>query len=105
MLKPMTQKEVDLTVKNIVNAVKDIQKLNKRGYNYIYVASGFIAHYSLNGFKSHYSLGGCSMFTLRADLLHYQKDNQWKHFQKGDENFAYYQQKAVIYNKIINNIK
>ena len=55
MLKPLTEKQEDSIVNNICAACKDINKLAKRGYNYIYLASGFIAHYNRFGFMQHYS--------------------------------------------------
>jgi hypothetical protein len=105
MLKPMTKKEEDLVVKNVVSAVKDISKLNKRGYHYLYLACGFIAHYDIGGFRSHYSAGGGSMFTLRADILQYKNENRWSNFRPSDENFDYYSQKARIYGKIVKAIQ
>lgn len=99
----MTKKEEDLTVKNIVNAVKDINKLNKRGYNYIHVASGFIAHYSIAGFKDHYKR--FSKFALLDVILCNKEANRWLNFRPGDQNFDYYAQKARIYGKIVKAIE
>ena len=60
-----------MTDKNILNNItnvfksKDINKLNGSGYHYLYLLSGFIAHYDINGFKSHYT----DLRTLINDIL------------------------------------
>jgi len=97
MLTSMTEKEKKLTVDNIVSACKDIDKLNKRGYNFLYLANGFIAHCSINGFKDYYSLEG----SLEQDIRRYAGDNQWHNFHPGDENYDYYMAKKDVYNRII----
>ena len=49
-LAPLTERQKVLIVSNVVKACKDITLLNKTGYNFLYLASGFIAHYNLHGF-------------------------------------------------------
>lgn len=39
---------------NLVFKTRDIDKLNGPTYNFLYLLSGFIAHYDINGFKCHY---------------------------------------------------
>jgi hypothetical protein len=66
MLKPITDTEQRLIVRNVISACKDTKKLNKRGYNFLYLASGFIAHYDIEGFKGVYSPYG-----LRSDIARF----------------------------------
>lgn len=95
-LVPMTQKEQDLTVKNVLSACKDINKLNKRGYNFLYLASGFIAHYDINGFKSHYE-----DYSLIDDIKENANFNQWNNFRQGERDYEYMMAKKAVYNKIL----
>ena len=96
MLKPKTNRQVILIVNNVVRACADITKLNKTGYNYLYLASGFIAHYNLHGFRDFYSCPG----KLRRWILDMRDSNQWGNFHHGQEHYDYYRQKAEIYNRI-----
>lgn len=95
----MTQKEFDLTVKNIVAACKNIEKLNSRGYNFLYLCSGFIAHYNINGFKCYYS-----QESLVDTLLRNKECNQWSNFTKSDKNYDYYMQKREVYNQVLSEL-
>jgi hypothetical protein len=92
MLKIKTDRQITLIVNNIVVACKDITKLNKTGYDFIYLASGFIAHYNLHGFIAHYQ-----EHNLSADIVRNLKGNRYLNFRPGDENYDYYHQKADIY--------
>jgi hypothetical protein len=96
----ITEKQKSLIVNNIVKACDDIEKLNGTGYKYIYLASGFIAHYNLNGFKSHYS--GAS---LSRDILANESSNKWLNFREGDRDYLYYKSKADIYSRICNKLR
>ena len=96
-LTPMTQKEQDLTVKNVVAACKDIEKLNKRGYQFLNLSIGFIAHYNIHGFKDYYS----SPATLKTDILYWQDSNQWDNFHPGDRDYDYQMAKKAVYNRIV----
>ena len=100
MLTKMTDKEKELTIKNIESAVKDIDKLNKRGYHYLNLASGFIAHYDINGFIEYYKEN-----SLKEDILRHLKDNKWDNFRKGEKDYEYYSQKGEIYAEICERIK
>ena len=95
-MKPMTQREKELTAKNVLAACKDINKLNKRGYDFLNLASGFIAHYDINGFKAHYS-----EHSLQADIERNAKANQWHNFRKGERDADYYHAKRDCYNMIL----
>jgi len=89
MLKRYTSLQKTRIVNNIVRACKDPDKLNKQGYNFLYLASGFIAHYNLRGFIGHYSQW--------HSLASY---NQWHNFSEDDKDFGYYMDKRAIYNAI-----
>ena len=93
---PLTERQKALIVSNIVKAVKNIDNLNKTGYNYIYNCSGFIAHYDLYGFIASYT--GES---LKRDILSYAGQNQWKNFRPGERDYDYYMAKADVYNRIL----
>lgn len=90
-----TEKEKTLIIKNVLSASKDINKLNKRGYNFLYLASGFIAHYNLQGFIDYYKNN-----SLINDILNNKKFNQWNNFNSSDKNYDYYMSKKQVYNAI-----
>lgn len=99
MLELISEKQVTLIVDNIVKACKDINKLNKTGYNFIYLASGFITHYDICGFIDHYSF-----YSLKTDILEFKIQNQWNNFHPGEKDYEYYMQKKKIYNMICEKI-
>ena len=99
MLEPLTQRQQDLIVKNVIRALEDIEALNKTGYNFLYLASGFIAHYSINGFKGYYTT-----HSLEQDILDNARQNMWLNFQPGDRDYAYYKSKAEVYKRILSDI-
>ena len=96
MIEPLTQRQQDLIVSNVLKAVEDIEALNRTGYNFLYLASGFIAHYSINGFKGHYT-----RYSLEKDILANARANNWLNFRPEDENYAYYMSKKAVYQRII----
>ena len=96
MLQPITERQKTLIVNNVVAAVKDITKLNSTGYKYLYLCSGFIAHYDRYGFISHYSRGN-----LLSDILENQRNNKWSNFRPGDRDYDYYKSKADVYAQIV----
>lgn len=98
-LTPLTERQKALIVSNIVKAVKNIDNLNKTGYNFIYQCSGFIAHYDMYGFIASYSGE-----TLKQDILSYAGQNQWKNFRPGERDYEYYKAKADVYNEIVSQI-
>ena len=99
MLKLLTERQKTLIINNVVAACKDISKLNKQGYNFLYLASGFIAHYDRYGFMAHYSDG-----SLKETIKANREFNQWNNFKPGTPDYDYYMQKKEIYNKILERI-
>lgn len=98
-IEPLTERQQTLIVNNVVRACEDIEKLNRTGYRYLYLCSGFIAHYNLYGFRDTYSDG-----SLRSDILKHQSSNQWNNFQPGEENYDYYKSRARVYNQIVDKL-
>jgi hypothetical protein len=88
-----------LIVKNVLAACGNIEKLNKRGYDFLYLCSGFIAHYDLEGFKDYYRDN-----SLVADIEANYAQNQWRNFKEGEKHAAYYHSKRDIYNAILGNL-
>jgi len=99
-LVPMTEKEKVLTTKNVLAACKDVTKLNKRGYDFLYQAAGFIAHYNLNGFIDYYTQND-----LASDIKEYAEWNQWNNFSKADTYYEYKMAKKDVYNRILEALK
>ena len=93
---PLTQRQKQLIAKNVLAACKDISKLNKTGYNFLYLASGFIAHYNLEGFKAYYS-----EHNLQDDIERNARANQWNNFRAGERDADYYHSKRDCYNMIL----
>lgn len=100
-IEPLTDAQIKRIVNNVVAACKDISKLNKTGYGFIYLASGFIAHYDIHGFIHHYHSEG----KLRNAILHFQSRNQWENFRLGEPNYAYYKSKQRCYNLICDQLE
>ena len=98
-LTPLTERQKSLIVSNIVKACRSIDNLNKTGYNFIYLCSGFIAHYDLYGFIASYT--GES---LKRDILSYAGQNQWRNFHEGERDYEYYMSKKDVYNRILEQI-
>jgi len=93
---PLTTRQKQLIAKNVLAACKDINKLNKTGYNFLYVANGFIAHYDLEGFKAYYS-----EHSLQDDIERNAVSNQWRNFRAGERDYDYYMAKRETYNMIL----
>lgn len=100
MIQLKTDRQCKLIINNIVKACDNIDKLNGTGYNFIYLASGFIAHYNLQGFKYEFSKE-----SLKDTILLFKNQNQWDNFRPSDDNYAYYMQRKEIYNAICNKLK
>lgn len=94
---PLTERQKALIVSNVVKAVRNIDNLNRTGYKYLYLCSGFIAHYDLYGFISAYSNPG----KLKRDLIDNAGQNQWRNFRPGERDYDYYMSKADVYNRIL----
>jgi hypothetical protein len=88
-----------LIIKNVLAACGNIEKLNKRGYDFLYLCSGFIAHYNLEGFKDYYR-----DHSLVADIERFYAQNQWRNYREGERFAAYYHSKRDIYNAILGNL-
>ena len=93
---PLTERQKALIVSNVVKATKNIDNLSKTGYNFVYLCSGFIAHYDMHGFIASYT--GAS---LKRDLISYAGQNQWNNFRPGERDYAYMMAKKDVYNRII----
>ena len=93
---PLTERQKTIIINNVVKAVKNIDALSKAGYNFLYLASGFIAHYDINGFKAHYE-----DYPLKADILANQRNNQWTNFRPAARDYEYYMAKADVYNRFV----
>jgi hypothetical protein len=76
---PLTERQKTLIVNNVVKACKNIDNLNKTGYNFVCQASGFIAHYDLYGFIASYT--GQS---LKRDIVSFAGQNQSNNFRPSD---------------------
>lgn len=97
MLTPLTERQKTLIVNNVVSACKNSDNLNKTGYNFLYLASGFIAHYNMYGFRSEYAPEG----RLARTILRNARSNQWTNFRPGERDYEYYMAKADVYNRIV----
>ena len=95
-LAPLKERQKALIVSNVGTACKNSDTLNKTGYKYLYLCSGFIAHYDLYGFIASYT--GES---LKRDILSYAGQNQWRNFRPGERDYDYYLSKADVYNRIV----
>jgi hypothetical protein len=96
MLEPLTQRQQDLIVNNVLRACKDIEALNKTGYNFLYLASGFIAHYNIHGFKAYYNT-----HSLEENILANARANMWYNFHPGNDAYEYYMSKKDVYQRIL----
>lgn len=98
-IKPLTERQKTLIVNNVIKACNDIEKLNRTGYKYLYLCSGFIAHHNLYGFIQNFRDG-----SLKSAILRNHSPNQWKNFRAGDQNYDYYMSKADVYNQIVSRL-
>lgn len=98
-----TPDQVRLIVLSFRNVFQrnEISKLTKSAYNFIYQASGFIAHYDIWGFRAHYA----DVESLKQDILDNQSMNQWRNFRPGERDYDYYMQKREIYNMIVEEVE
>ena len=99
MLKTKTGRQVKMIVNNIAAACDDIDELKEYGYDYIYLAGGFIAHYDRFGFIQYYKRR-----ELWRDIFQNAHRNTFQNFRPGDESYEYYRQKAEIYKMILDKI-
>jgi len=94
---PLTTTQQANIVRNVLAACKNIDKLNRTGYQFLNLASGFIAHYDLDGFKAYYDEPG----SLQRDIEANARQNQWTNFRTGERDADYYHSKRDTYNKIL----
>lgn len=90
--------QVNRIINSFIKVFKtnDIEHLSKQAYDFIYLASGFIAHYNIGGFKDNYKNVNLFRYELNVNQPH----NQWMNFSPNDEDYLYYMQKRKIYNEI-----
>jgi hypothetical protein len=102
-LEPKTEATMARIVNSVDKAIRwrNIEKLTKQAYNYLYLCQGFIAHYDYYGFKAYYT----DTATLKADILQNHESNKWRNFRPGDKDYEYYHNKALLYDAIVNAIK
>lgn len=98
-IEPLTEQKKTLIVNNVLKACKDIEALNSHGYGFLYLASGFIAHYNRGGFIDHYR-----HYSLVEDIKRNAMMNQWFNFHPGEEHYEYYMSKKEVYNRILEGI-
>lgn len=88
-------------IKRIIET-KNIDLLTKASYKFLYLTSGFIAHYDINGFKAHYSEVADLITNLKrsSDLRDYDRYIKDGFFQKDDHSKDYYTSKSALYKKL-----
>lgn len=96
---PIDTKTQALIIKNVLAACGNIEKLNKRGYEFLNLCSGFIAHYDIEGFKDYYR-----DHSLVEDIERNYAQNQWLNYRPGERFADYYHSKRDIYNAILGNL-
>jgi len=95
--------KTEAEVKSILKSIREVFEYNNIGYltrsaySYLYLCSGFIAHYNREGFQDHYE----RVETLRDDLFNNEPMNQWRNFLPEDKDYEYMAQKRNIYNQIV----
>lgn len=98
-MKPYTTRQKALIVNSFrrIFQTNDINNLTPTAYKYIYLASGFIAHYNLYGFHDAYQ----NVSDLKRDILNNHQANRWSNFYPGEAHFEYYKSKGEIYGEIV----
>lgn len=98
-MKQITTREQTLIVNSFIRVIKtgNINNLTSIAYKYIYLASGFIAHYNLQGFREEYT----NTQQLKAEIIANHHLNKWLNFRPGDNNYEYYSSKANVYTAIV----
>lgn len=98
MLVPMTDRQQVMIVNNVRKVIKEknIELLSKQAHNYLYLCSGFIAHYNYHGFKDYYQ----NVDDLKTDLLVNYNANMWNNFHPTDRDYEYMMAKKAVYQNI-----
>jgi len=91
------QKSLILASFKRIFSTGDIEHLTSTAYKYIYLSSGFIAHYNLYGFRDAYQ----NTSLLRQDILSNAQANTWSNFTPADKNYDYYMSKAEVYKELV----
>jgi hypothetical protein len=100
-MKPLTERQKTLIVNNVIKSVKSgIDNLNNSGYNFLYLASGFIAHFNRYGFIAHYQ-----QHSLKRDILDNERNNMWNNFHPSDKDYDYYMAKKDVYMRLVKALK
>lgn len=96
-LEPLKEREIKAIVNSVnkVLATRDISHLTKQAYNFLYLCSGFIAHFNHQGFMCAYE----NVNELQEDLERNYRANMWLNFRPGEENYEYYKSKAEVYKR------
>lgn len=94
-----TERQIKLIENSIRRVVEknSIDYLTKQAYRFLYLSSGFIAHYNLFGFMDYYSHVPDSI----RDILNFAEQNTWSNYTPGEKDYNYYHQKSVIYARIV----
>lgn len=93
-----TNRQADLIVSNLrkVFQTGDSHLLSKSAYKFLYLCSGFIAHYNLYGFQAEYG----NVADLKRAIARNYGANQWRNFSPKDADYSYYMEKRDIFNRI-----
>ena len=98
MLTPLTVRQQQLIVASLrkVFQTDNIEHLTKSAYKFLYLSSGFIAHYNLYGFRDHYA----NVNDLKRAIARNYGANQWRNFRPGERDYEYNMAKRDCYNSI-----
>ena len=96
-----------IDTKSIVRSIEQVfktgnsEKLTKKAYDFLYLAPGFIAHYSIHGFRDHYrNVADLAAAIIRNDFLNEasrQRNDRWFANEYGS---AYCNSKADTYEQV-----
>lgn len=97
-----------LIINNIKKIIKtgNIEHLNSQTYNFLYLTSGFIAHYNLLGFRDYYSNVNSLIDDLKCSTDIKYPDYWLEEFFQKQENMAdYYKSKTATYRELAELLK
>lgn len=95
------QKSLILSSFKRVFSTGNIDNLTNSAYKYIYLASGFIAHYNLLGFRDAYQ----DVARLKENILRNAQANTWSNFTPSDRHYDYYMSKVDVYKELVDLVK
>jgi hypothetical protein len=98
-MEPISSAQETQIINSLTRVFKtgNIDKLTKAAYNFLYLSSGFIAHYNIHGFRDEYR----SVNDLRWNIIRNADANQWSNFSPGERDYDYYMSKARIYKQLV----